>query len=128
MPMYDFRCGEGHRFERLVPLARFSEVQACECGAPAQRLISAPSLACNDQIAPTWGADGRQHTSLAAYRATLRPDGNPMGERFIEMGNEKPAPWKPPEFDRKTRRDAIRAGIADMKAGRVPPLATGEPT
>lgn len=127
MPLYDFCCSEGHRFERFVPLADFASVQACECGAPSQRQLSAPMLGASDSIEPTWGADGKLHDSLSSYRKTLRPDGNPKGERFIEMGNEKPPKWKPPEFDRKTRRDDIRAGIADVKAGRVPRLATGDP-
>ena len=127
MPLYDFRCDAGHRFERFVALEDFSAPQACECGASSRRMIVAPMIAASDTIEPTWGADGRQHTSMAAYRRTLRPDGNPMGERFLEMGNERPPKWKPPEFDRRERREAIRAGIADVKAGRIAPVVTGDP-
>jgi hypothetical protein len=62
------------------------------------------------------------HDSLSSYRRTLQPGGNPKGERYLELGDQELPPFKAPEFDRKTRREAIRAGIADVKAGRVPPL------
>lgn len=42
MPLYDFLCAEGHKFERMVPLAEFETVQLCHCKAPADRVISAP--------------------------------------------------------------------------------------
>lgn len=72
------------------------------------------------------GADGKLHDSLASYRHSLTPEGNPKGERYLEMGNEELPAFKPPEFDRKERREAIKAGIADVKAGRVPPVVTGD--
>lgn len=42
MPLYDFKCQCGERFERFVPLANFSDPQECACGQPATRVISAP--------------------------------------------------------------------------------------
>lgn len=125
MPLHDYRCSEGHRFERLVPLALLSAQQSCECGAPAQRLLSAPRVQ-SDTIAPIMGADGKLHTSLSGYRRSLTPSGNPKGERFLEMGNERLPDYAPPPIDRKKRRDAIKAGMADVKAGRVPPVVTGD--
>ena len=77
MPLYDFRCSEGHRFERFVALADFASPQACECGAPTQRLIVAPMLARSDVIDPIRGPDGRMHTSLSTFRAACLPSGNP---------------------------------------------------
>lgn len=125
MPLYDYRCGEGHRFERLVPLAFFHASQKCECGSLGERLICAPRLGMSDSIAPTMGADGRLHDSLASYRRSLTPSGNPKGERFLELGSDALPEHKPPPVDRRARRDAIKAGMADVKAGRVPPVVTG---
>ena len=85
---------------------------------------SAPAII-RDQIEPCRGADGRMHDSLASYRRSLRPDGNPQGERYIELGSESLKPDLP-KFDRKARRDAIRAGIEDVRNGRVPPAAVLE--
>lgn len=92
---------------------------------PLERVIpparSSPFIH-RDSIEPCLGADGRMHDSLASYRRSLRADGNPRGETFIELGNERMTP-NLPTFDRKQRRDDIRAGIEDVRNGRVPPLA-----
>lgn len=110
-----------------MPLADLADPQSCECGAPAQRLVSAPSLAGSDEIAPCWGPDGKQHTSLASYRNSLLPQNNARGERFIEMGTEPAKPYTPPPVDPKRRRDDVRRAIADIKKGKpVPtPVAIG---
>jgi hypothetical protein len=42
--MYEFACLGGHRFERFVTLAEFETRQHCDCGQPASRLISAPTM------------------------------------------------------------------------------------
>lgn len=127
MPLYDYKCGEGHRFERAVPLALFHAVQECDCGAPAQRMISAPRVI-SDAIEPRFGADGKLHDSLASYRHSLTPEGNPKGERYHELGNDRLPDFKEPPKDRRKMRDAIKRGIEDVKNGRVPPLATGDLT
>lgn len=76
-----------------------------------------------DSIDACLGMDGKMHESLASYRRTLRADGNPQGENYIELGNESLKPVTH-TFDRKQRRDDIRAAIADVKAGKpiAPPV------
>lgn len=108
-----------------MPLARFAEVQACHCGEPAQRLVSAPRVV-SDAITPIRGADGRMHDSLSSYRHSLTPAGNARGERFHELGNEPLPKYEAPKTDKRAIADAVRAGIADVKAGRVPPVVTGD--
>lgn len=92
-------------------------MQHCDCGKEAHRKVCAPRLMGSDTIEPTWGADGRQHTSMASYRNSLKAENNARGENFIELGNEqvKPAEYK---FDEKGARDDIRAAMADIKAGK----------
>lgn len=125
MPLYDFLCASGHRFERHVKLADFEAPQACACGEDARRLISAPRIL-SDFIEPCLGADGKMHDSLASLRATYLPSGNPKGERYYELGDQK-LEAAPKTFDRKQRRDDIRAAIEDVKNGRVPPIPPGPP-
>lgn len=120
MPLYDFRCAEGHRFERMVPLREFDAAQLCDCGSAASRVPCAPRVI-SDIIDPMLGADGKLHDSLASYRRSLTPEGNPRGERFIEIGNEEIKASPRPDFDRAQRRDDIRAAIADVKAGKPIP-------
>lgn len=46
MPLYDYKCTSGHRFDRIVPHALSSTKQVCpECKAPAQRQLCAPAFA-----------------------------------------------------------------------------------
>lgn len=125
MPLYDFLCADGHLFERHVKLADFEAQQACECGADARRQVSAPRIR-SDYIEPCMGADGKMHDSLSGLRATYLPSGNPRGERFYELGDEKIKPTER-KFDRKQRRDDIKAAIEDVKNGRVPPIPPGPP-
>lgn len=125
MPLYDFQCAKGHCFERQVRLADFDASQRCECGEGARRLVSAPRIL-SDYIEPCLGADGKMHDSLASLRATYLPSGNPRGERFLELGDQEIKPTEV-KFDRKQRRDDIKAAIQDVKYGRVAPIPQGPP-
>lgn len=44
MPLYEYKCEAGHRFEKIV---KFSDppLQACpECGAKVEKLLSSPAI------------------------------------------------------------------------------------
>src|SRR5262245_42405654 len=44
MPLYEYECDRGHRFERIV---KFSDppLETCpECGAPVHKLMSSPAI------------------------------------------------------------------------------------
>ena len=86
MPLYDFRCSKGHRFERFVPLEKFEEVQECVCNAPAQRLISAPMFTVdntgyNCPITGEWIGSKYQHQENLAKH----------GCRVLETGETEAA-------------------------------------
>lgn len=83
-------------------------------------MIGAPRVQ-SDCIDPIFGFDGKKYDSLSAYRQTMKPENNPKGERYYEIGPGEQPKFKPKEFDRKQRRDDIKAAIADIKAGRLPP-------
>lgn len=40
MPLYDFVCTSGHKFERMVRLSEFHAPQQCACQSTATRVIS----------------------------------------------------------------------------------------
>ena len=45
MPLYEFRCPDGVRFEANFPMAQVPSTAPCpECGEPARRRVSAPRL------------------------------------------------------------------------------------
>lgn len=67
MPLYDFRCAEGHEFERFVKLEAFDDAQECSCGAPCQRLLSAPmfsvdSVGYSCPVTGDWVGSKREHS------------------------------------------------------------------
>jgi putative FmdB family regulatory protein len=44
LPLYEYRCAKGHRFEKIEPITA-KPVQKCpKCGARAERLLGAPAL------------------------------------------------------------------------------------
>ena len=90
---------------------------------PSRSPLGFPMIA-RDEITPCYGADGKLHDSLSSLRATYRPDGNPKGKRFIEIGNEKAPVFKRPEPSERERREDIKAAIEDIKYGRVKPPVT----
>ena len=46
MPIYEYRCDNEHRFEAFQPMAD-DALDMCEvCGAPVQRVLSAPAVHC----------------------------------------------------------------------------------
>lgn len=66
-------------------------------------------------------ADGKWYDSKRALAATHKASGNPHGEDFIELGNEAP-PTVEHKHDEGKLRDDIREAMADVKAGRAPPV------
>lgn len=82
---------------------------ATRSGLPAPMIVV-------DTIEPTKSmADGKYYTSKAAMRATYKPDGNPDGRRYIEVGNEKqdmnPKPYVP---DQKAIGDAVDQALSEV--------------
>ncbi len=73
MPLYQFACERQHRFDRVVPLARFEETQHCDCGGVAVRVICAPLLVTTaEDVRYASPIDGRVITSHAARQEDLK--------------------------------------------------------
>lgn len=44
MPVYDYRCEKGHRFEAIQSMSDKPLKKCEECGAPSQRVLHAPAI------------------------------------------------------------------------------------
>jgi len=44
VPVYDYRCEKGHRFEVVQSMSEKPLKKCEECGAPAQRVLHAPAI------------------------------------------------------------------------------------
>lgn len=70
--------------------------------APARSALPCPMIGGDNLDKPAWGPDGKLHTSKASLRASYKPSGNPMGNSYVEVGNEKlpePKQHKPSDAD-----------------------------
>lgn len=100
MPLYDFRCSEGHTFERMVKLVNFDDLQLCACHAPAQRLISRPMISV-ESVDYTCPVTGKWIGSKRAHEDNLAR----QGCRVLETG----------ETEATTRRRAQEEAAFDAK-------------
>lgn len=44
MPLYDYQCEAGHRYEKREPFGSPAQQPCEQCGKPAQRLLNAPPI------------------------------------------------------------------------------------
>lgn len=77
MPVYSYKCLEGHRFERFLRLAEYEVMQLCDCGAVGERQICAPMVAGDllEYVSPVTGRPvrGRRDRLEDLKRANCRP-------------------------------------------------------
>jgi len=74
MPLYEFLCEKGHKFDRFLKLKDYDQPQTCECNAPATKQLSAPMVHV-DFPAYVSPASGRYITSRAERRADMKATG-----------------------------------------------------
>lgn len=109
MPLYVFRCSEGHRFDRFLPLARYDEAQNCDCGAPSRKII-VPTMITKPFDEPIQSmADGKYYSDAASLERTYKASGNPQGVEYDCIGDEKPKPFTPPKKTREQEEATDRA-------------------
>lgn len=73
-----FDLGNGRKVFRRIPAP-----VVARSPLPCPMIIS-------DSIDPTESmADGKTYTSKTALRRTYRPDGNPQGREYVELGNDQ---------------------------------------
>lgn len=100
MPLYEYECRAGHRFDRVLPLARYDEPQVCNCGAESRKVICAP------MVMP----------DLPEYRSPI--DGRPIRgrrERIEDLKRNNCRPYEDGEKDEFLRRKAQREAEFDHK-------------
>lgn len=72
MPIYEFSCDCGTRFERFLSYWDSDTPQICECGARATKQISVPMMIRSaPDVRYTSPVDGRPITSMKARREDL---------------------------------------------------------
>lgn len=117
MPVYEYRCPEGHRFDRFLPLARYKEPQICQCGKLGTRIISIPMLNVDMQpweryISPV---SGKLITSHKERRADMAAHGCVDYEPSLKRENVRRAEAADAALEKKVE-DTVEREIAGMSS------------
>lgn len=75
MPVYEYRCGDGHVFERILPVSAYLEPQFCSCGEVGQKVILHPPRVFGDYEGYESPATGRWVEGRRARAEDLRVSG-----------------------------------------------------
>jgi putative FmdB family regulatory protein len=87
MPIYEYRCTNGHRFEVLQKIADEPRTECEECGAPATRVLH--PVAIHFKGSGFYSTDyGRGKKSASAERSESSGDGKPSDSK---SSDSKPA-------------------------------------
>jgi putative FmdB family regulatory protein len=122
MPLYDYRCEQGHRFEAMAPLAA-GERASCPCGADAVKVPSRISLGGT--------ADPGRPMELMpqTWRGTYEGNREYLGQLRREWGARQKLEEKHPELAGDRRPIVAHEGRysgAPLRAGDpVPPPPSG---
>jgi putative FmdB family regulatory protein len=89
MPVYEYRCSEGHIFERILPVAEYLAPQFCDCGERGQKVIlHAPRIFGDYEgyESPATGAwvEGRRAREEDLRRSGCRPYESGEREEMIK--------------------------------------------
>ena len=68
---YEYRCRNGHEFERILPVADYKTPQRCHCGAEGRRILSLPRLLVKPDVRYDSPVTGAPITSERARREDL---------------------------------------------------------
>ena len=114
MPLYDFRCANGHKFERHVPLAKFEEQQLCDCHAPANRIISAPMFSV-DQTDYSCPITGKHIGSKRQHEENLKLHNCRVLETGEKESNERRRQEADAALDRKIE-DTVEREVESLSS------------
>lgn len=74
MPLYEYKCAKGHKFDRFLKLADWDSKQVCECGSEAIKQLSAPAVQVDFPAYVSPGT-GKYITSRTQRREDLKASG-----------------------------------------------------
>lgn len=121
MPTYDYRCADGHRFERIVPIAARDAAPSCpDCGAAAHRLPSAAAIGgvasaglSREQMPQTWKGTGGADREYVAHLRRQWDGRQRLEEKYPELAGDR----RPVVAHEGRYHDApLRAGEAPLGA------------
>lgn len=121
MPMYDFKCEAGHKFERMVRLVNYGELQHCNCGELATRQISAPQFTV-DSTDYSCPVTGRRIASKHEHEENLKRTDSRVLEPGEKEANQKNREAAESAFD-KTIEDSVERELSSWGSDKMEKLS-----
>lgn len=103
MPLYEFKCEDGHVFDEFLKLDDYDKPMTCECGKPAKRQITATMINCD---IPNWDryispSTGKLITSYKDRKRDMQESGCVDYDPGMKAHAERIRKDKEKELDRK---------------------------
>lgn len=83
MPVYDYKCEKGHRFEAVQSMSDKPLKKCEECGAKAERVLHAPAI--------HFKGSGFHNTDYGTKKRPVGGDSSGGGEKKSSGGDSAPA-------------------------------------
>lgn len=116
VPLYDFECLKGHRFERMIPLREFEALVYCDCQTLAKRLISTPMFSV-EQVGYDCPVTGRWIGSKREHRENLARTDSRVLESGEMEANQARKKQEEARFDRMIE-ETVEREIDSMDCGK----------
>ena len=110
MPVYEYRCSKGHRFEAIQSMSD-APLELCEvCGAPVQRVMHSPAVHFKGSgfYNTDYGTRNRQREKAGAEAAASDAKANKADGGESKPAESKPADGKPAADKPKTEKVATK--------------------
>lgn len=129
MPLYDFKCEDGHLFDEFLKLDEYDNPMTCQCGKSAKRQITATMI--NFDI-PNWDryispSTGKLITSYKERRQDMKESDCIDYDPGMKANAERIRKQKEKEFDAKvdeTVEKQISAMSSDQRDNLAKELTT----
>lgn len=91
MPIYEFLCTKGHKFDRFLKLSDYEQPQICKCGEQSIKQLSTPafSIDATNFTAYQSPASGKWITSKKERRDDMKETGCVDYEPSLKVEQEK---------------------------------------
>lgn len=121
MPIYEFRCTAGHKFDRFLKLKDYDQAQTCECGKQAEKQLSAPMIQV-DFPAYVSPASGKLISSRTQRREDMKATGCVDYEPSLKEEQAKRIAREDAELDKKVE-EHVEKEIINMPVEKREKLA-----
>lgn len=94
MPIYEYRCANGHEFEVFQSMSEDAVASCVECGAPCERVLSAPAVHFKGSgfYTTDYARKGAKKAGADGGSSEKKSEKDGSGEKSAKQPESKPKP------------------------------------